>query len=299
MNRLVLIILLFGLQQILHAQKKPNDILIINASEGIPIIDAKPVKELRIKRGFARQSKRMLLQQCIDSTKFYNSNCFLITNYDNGILTTLGDDKPSYYIIEGTVYSFNDSVFQHLRTGVINNIHASLDPTAKTKSFKDTTNSSKISYEANFAFQFGGESKLALFLPKVNAFRKHQFRFASLYYGAALGLHVLHNAGYGSVSSIVGVERKYLSLETSFSHFRTTKINDGNNGFRGPYVQNLLNSKLGIRIKNVKLKIGISYLISENISKGKERIPLIDLGKLNSNFFYGLELQIPIFSSYQ
>lgn len=149
----------------------------------------------------------------------------------------------------------------------------------------------KVIYEGNFVFQYGGESKLALFLPKVNLLRKHQFCFITPYYGIELGLHAGLVGGYGSLSGIVGIEKNIICIETSVSHFRTTKISDGVNSYIGPFSQNLLNLKFGFRISKVRLKVGTSFLLNENLLQGQERIGLIDLGKINGTI-YSIEIQI-------
>ena len=113
------------------------------------------------------------------------------------------------------------------------------------------------------------------------------------YYGNKLGLHAGFVGGYGSISGVVGVEKNIFSLETSASHFRTTKISDGNSDYNGPFSQNLLNLKLGFRIAKVKLKVGTSFLLHENIPQGQDRINLLDLGKINETI-YGIELQFKI-----
>lgn len=156
----------------------------------------------------------------------------------------------------------------------------------------DNQDSSRVVYEANFVFQYGGESKLTL-LPKVNLLRKHNLKLFNPYYGFEFGVHPLLIAGSFSVSGICGLEKSFIILETSVSHYRTNKISDGEDGYMGPFSQNLLNTKLGIRIKGVKLKIGTSFLLNENIPQGQERIPLLDVGKINGNI-YGIELQFKI-----
>ena len=99
--------------------------------------------------------------------------------------------------------------------------------------------------------------------------------------------------GYGSVSGILGIEKNVYSLETSLSHFMTTKISDGEGGFNGPYSQDLINLKIGFQIKKVRLKVGTSFLLNENIPQGQDRIPLLDIGKINGTIF-GIEVQFKI-----
>lgn len=170
---------------------------------------------------------------------------------------------------------------------------ATIDTNPSAQAVKDE-DSKKAIYEANFVFQYGGESKLALFLPKVNLLRKHQFNSIAPYYGIEFGLHGGFVGGYGSVSGIVGVEKNIISLETSLSHFRTTKIPDRDNGGNnGPFSQNLLNLKLGFQINKVRLKAGTSFLLNEKVPQGEERIGLVDLGKINRRI-YGIEIQFKL-----
>ncbi len=151
----------------------------------------------------------------------------------------------------------------------------------------------KVTYEGSFVFQYGGESKLALFFPKINLIRKHNTKIVSPYYGIELGLHLGFVAGYGSLSGIVGFEKSIFNLESSLSHFRTTKISDGEEGLKGPFSQNLVNLKFGIRIKNARVKVGRSFLLGENIPHGQDRIPILDIGKID-NRIWGIELQFII-----
>ncbi len=103
----------------------------------------------------------------------------------------------------------------------------------------------KTTYEANLVFQFGGESKLTL-LPKINLLRKHAFTSFTPYYGVAFGVHPLFIAGAYTFSAVGGIEKGFLSFETSLSHFRTTRVYiDEEEGYKGPYSQNLMNLKLG------------------------------------------------------
>lgn len=155
---------------------------------------------------------------------------------------------------------------------------------------KINRDSSKVEYELNCAISLGGESKFALFFPKVNFLRKHRFNKTKLYYGAGLGVHGGFVSVYGSLSAMAGIERRFLDLETSISHFRTSRINVDDNDVRGPFSQNLFNLKLGVIIKNVKLRIVRSFVINEGIPTGQEKIPLLDIGKINGNI-WGIELQ--------
>ena len=128
---------------------------------------------------------------------------------------------------------------------------------------------------------------------KINLIRKHSTNFINPYYGLELGLHAGFVGGYGSVSGILGIEKNVYSLETSLSHFMTTKISDGEGGFNGPYSQDLINLKIGFQIKKVRLKVGTSFLLNENIPQGQDRIPLLDIGKINGTIF-GIEVQFKI-----
>jgi len=153
--------------------------------------------------------------------------------------------------------------------------------------------SSKVSYEINGAISFGGDSKFALFLPKFNLLRKHRFDKMKFYYGMGLGIHGGFVAGYGSLSGIIGIERRFLEVASSISHFRTTKINIDGNEINGPFSQNLFNLKFGIRIAKVKVKIVRSFLINEKVPIGQKRISLLDLGKINGKI-WGIEIQLKL-----
>lgn len=156
----------------------------------------------------------------------------------------------------------------------------------------DFDESEEISYKANLIFQYGGESKLTL-LPKINFIRIHQKNFFKPYYGVELGVHPLFIAGAFTFTAMSGVEFKNIQIESSISHFRTTKVSDPDGGQNGPYAQNLLNLKLGYNISRFSIKVGTSFPINDNLPKGDERIPLFDLGVINGQI-YGIELQYRI-----
>lgn len=157
---------------------------------------------------------------------------------------------------------------------------------------KDIDDSDNVVYSVNLVFQYGGESKLTL-LPKVNLLRKHQLNLVSPYYGIELGVHPLFIAGAFTFSGVCGIEKGIFNLETSLSHYRTTRVKDGQNGYNGPYSQNLLNVKVGVQIMKVKLKLGTSFLLDEKIPRGQERVSLLDMGKINGTI-YGIEFQIRV-----
>jgi len=150
---------------------------------------------------------------------------------------------------------------------------------------------SKVTYEINCMVSWGGDSKLALIFPKVNILRKHNLKVANIYYGGGLGLHLALISGYGSISGITGIEKSIFNLESSISHFRTTKIPDGNGGLRGSFSQNLVSLKFGLKIKRVRLNLVRSFILSEKIPLGQDRIPLLDIGNIN-NKIWGIEIQL-------
>ena len=149
--------------------------------------------------------------------------------------------------------------------------------------------SSTVTYKASMVFQYGGESKLTI-LPKVNLVRIHKSNIVQPYYGIELGFHPLFISAAFTLAGVAGVEINSFHLEASISHFRTTKMNDGDDGYKGPFAQNAINLKLGYSVKRVTLKVGTSFLISESIPQGDERIPLLDIAMINGQIF-GIELQ--------
>lgn len=292
MNKNFLIILLvFGLLQTINAQDK-SDIVVIDTKYNISIPSDKFVKEISLQRGLIKKTKKELLQQCIDSTKYYGGNFFKIIYLDDNEFVTIKKELDLPVYIRGNIYNLDENEIQKIQKDIQNYKYSKSDSTQIIISEKDK-DSKGVIYEANFVFQYGGESKLALFLPKVNLLRKHQFDFITPYYGIELGLHAGFVGGYGSLSGIIGVERNIISFETSVSHFRTTKISDGDNSYNGPFSQNLLNLKLGFQISKVRLKVGTSFLLNEKIPQGQERIGLLDLGKINGTI-YGIEIQFKI-----
>ncbi len=182
--------------------------------------------------------------------------------------------------------------------GLLQIINAQNKPNILTKNLKsnyykifNSTNdkdSIKVTYKTNLIFQYGGESKITL-LPKVNFLRVHQLKSINPYYGVEFGLHPLMIAVAYTFSAVCGIEKDIFNIETSFCHYRTSKINNGKDNFIGPFSQNSLNLKLGIQIKKIGIKIGTSFLINENIPNEQKRIPLLDIGKINGNI-YGIEL---------
>lgn len=159
----------------------------------------------------------------------------------------------------------------------------------KTQPADNATKNSNAFNTLNFVFQFGGESKITL-LPKFNFVRVHKLNSLSPYYGSEAGFHPLFIASAYTLSGIIGIEKGVVSLETSTSYFRTTKIHNEEKGYNGYFSQTMLNFKLGFNIKKSKIKIGISSLLNEDISSNQTRIPLLDIGKLNGTT-YGIEFQ--------
>ncbi len=109
------------------------------------------------------------------------------------------------------------------------------------------------------------------------------------YYGIELGFHPLFAGDAFTFSGLCGIEKGFLSLETSLSHFIAIEISDHNE----PYRQNLLNLKLGFQISKIRLKVGTSFLLNEHIPQGQARIGLLDIGKINGTI-YGIEIQFKI-----
>jgi len=288
MKDLLLILIIFGLMQNLVAQNK-SDILVIDSEYDISVPADRMVKEVAIQRGIIKSTKRELLKQCIDSTKHYGGNCFKVTFYDDNEFVTLKGQNSDY--LRGEIYALNESEIHRIQSNIEKYQPSKADTSQNNSSKKNS--SLKKKYEANFVFQYGGESKIAVFLPKINLIRKHSTNFINPYYGLELGLHAGFVGGYGSVSGILGIEKNVYSLETSLSHFMTTKISDGEGGFNGPYSQDLINLKIGFQIKKVRLKVGTSFLLNENIPQGQDRIPLLDIGKINGTIF-GIEVQFKI-----
>lgn len=161
------------------------------------------------------------------------------------------------------------------------------------KGVTNDQDSSNIVYEIYYSFGWGGDSKLALFLPKFYFTRKHQFEKINFYYGGGLGLHALFLGPYGSISGALGVEKNTFDLETSISHFRIAKAKRENNEREGPFSQNLFNLKLGMRIKTVRVKVGTSFILGENSPLGQEPPPLLNFGKIGNNI-WSIELQLKL-----
>ncbi len=285
-NFFTLLLLLLFLQKP-YSQNK-SDVLIIDPKYEIAVSSDKIVKEINVPRGFVKKTKKRLIQQCIDSTKFYNGNCFIVTYYNDNEFVTIKKEQDSQDYIRGKIYTLNKNEI-HIIKSEIENYNSLKVESKQIYGSNYNVESSKITYEVNFVFQYGGESKLTL-LPKINLLRKHKLTLISPFYGLELGIHPLFVAGAYSFSGICGIEKGRLNLETSVSHFRTTKIRDEKDGYNGPFSQNLLNVKLGYKISKVRIKVGRSFLLNEIIPQGQKRIGLIDLGKIN-DAIYGIEIQ--------
>jgi len=117
-------------------------------------------------------------------------------------------------------------------------------------------------------------------LPKFEYLRIHQTKKINFYYGGSLGIHGAFVTGYGSLSAITGIEYKKLDFNTSISHFKSLKAKIDETESIGPFSQNLINLKVGLRINKFRIRIGTSILLNENAPLNQDRIPLLDLGKI-------------------
>lgn len=148
--------------------------------------------------------------------------------------------------------------------------------------------------EINYLLPWGGESKVPLFGVKFNLLRIHDLKYINPYYGIGAGFHHLLVFGCGTFSLIGGIEKGIFRLESSISHFWTSKYRDIDNLEIGPFNQQLLNLKFAIQIKMVKLKIGNSFILNEKIPSGQDRIPLLNIGNIN-NRIWCIELEFLLF----
>lgn len=156
---------------------------------------------------------------------------------------------------------------------------------------EQAVNKKEITYELSCVYAVGGESKLVIFIPKLNLIRKHIGNTLNYYYGVEGGIYPLFIAGSGSLGVLYGMELNGLNLETTLSHFRTTKINDGVNNYIGPFSQNLASLKIGFRYANFGIKAVSTFAVNESVPSGQERPPLLDIGRVN-NLMLGVEAQI-------
>ena len=91
-----------------------SDILIIDSKHDISISTDAYVKEISIPRGLIKKTRKSLLQQCIDSTRFYNGNCFIVTYYNDNefVIINKGQDSSDY--MRGKIYSLDESEFSKI-----------------------------------------------------------------------------------------------------------------------------------------------------------------------------------------
>lgn len=287
MNKFFFIILLMVCSLQTIKGQNLQDILIIDSKHEISVPNEKMITSISIKRGLIKETKKKLLEQCVDSTKLYNGNCFKVTFYDDNDFLIVGQGKQNY--IKGEIYSLNESEIKNINSKIENYKITKADPN-NVGEVTASTDSTKVSYKVNLIFQYGGESKLTI-LPKVNLLRVHKLNLFNPYYGVELGIHPYLIGGAFTFSGLCGIEKNIFNIESSFSHFRTIKIKNGENSFIGPFSQNSLNLKFGIRIKKIGIKIGTSFLVNENIPQGQEKISVLDIGKINNNT-YGIEFLI-------
>jgi hypothetical protein len=147
-----------------------------------------------------------------------------------------------------------------------------------------------VEYELNFMISYGGDSKLALLLPKINVSRKHNIKSLKPYYGGGLGLHGALVTWYATATAYAGLEKGHFNFETSLTHFRNGKSRPSDTLTIGPFAQNLASLKLGILIKKVRVQFVRSFILSERIPAGQEKNGLMDIGKIG-NAIWGIEVQ--------
>ncbi len=156
-------------------------------------------------------------------------------------------------------------------------VHLGVDAVSGDSSI--TANWLPPEWRVGAAFSWGGESKLAFFLPKVVIVRRHEIARWRPYYGTSFGLYPLLIAGSGSGGLVIGTEWRALDVEASLNHWRTTRIPTGVDGvFRGPFAQNLITLRGGFRVGPVRLRAGGAWVLSERVPAAEERIGLMDIG---------------------
>lgn len=284
-----ILFVLLGFLPTLHGQGN-SEVLIIDSQSDISLPAESLLKEIVIPLGPYR-TKKSLLQQCKDSTRFYEGNCFRVTHYENILVSALQENSVPEDLMRGEIYKLTEEEIEGIRSALKDQKAPKAD-SLNLAPVMEPNDTAKVVYTANFVFQYGGESKLTI-LPKVNFLRKHRGYAFKPCYGLELGFHPLLVFSAYTFSAIGGVERGFLSLESSFSHFRTTKIPVDNDSFNGLFSQNAINLKLGFQVYNARLKLGTSFVLNENIPAGQERIEFLDIGLVNGTIF-GVELQFKI-----
>ena len=195
----------------------------------------------------------------------------------------MGLIKSSSFIVKIISMKTTLLIFFNLLVFAVNAKSSSVISTSES-----ITDSTK--FVGSLACAYGNESKIGILLPKFYGVRKHYRSMVDFYYGGSVGLHPLLITGMVTATALFGTEFKKIDLEGSVSQLRVFKIPERDGiETKGPFGQSLLNFKIGYRIKKVRIRLGYSWILAEQIPKEQERIPLLDIGKIGGNL-YGLEV---------
>ncbi|MDF1698761.1 MAG: hypothetical protein P1U56_23105 [Saprospiraceae bacterium] len=119
MSKAIILFLFIGLSGVLNGQINA-DIILIPLEDKITIPDSNFTKEIHIKRGVFKKSRTKLIEQAIDSTKWYDGNCLKITYYDDRENTTITKGEiPDY--LSAKIYKLDEDKKEEYRKGIERN----------------------------------------------------------------------------------------------------------------------------------------------------------------------------------
>ncbi|HYF02362.1 MAG TPA: hypothetical protein VEC36_03225 [Patescibacteria group bacterium] len=272
-------------QVLLIPDRDEGTAYILDARCDLPMPAKKLIKKISVKRDFIKKTKQVMLKECADSMRFYEGNFFKIIFYDD-VTENLAAGQEFPDRMKGELYALDDDEMKEVRRQMKNDLY----PEEAVRNTRKNKQNGEVSYDINVILQYGGESKIAFILPKINVLRKHNFKAIQPYYGFEVGPHLHFQGPYSSLSAIIGLEKSVFTVETSLSRFNFSAVNHGENGMTGPFRQTLSNLKLGVGIEGVRLKVGRSFVLSEYVPEGQKRIPLLNVGKFDSGI-WSFELQ--------
>ena len=285
-KKLLLILLIFGLFPSLKAQNEPV-LVIFDSIYDISVAREKLVKEIRVRRAFLKRSKKSLLKQCMDSTRYYGGNCFKVTYYDdNESLTIKMKDWVPYYI-RGEVYVLDESELQDIRTQIAS---YTPPPEVELKEVYESKSDSLMSQNLRIGFGFGLETGISAFAPKLSYIVFQNRNSFNTYYGGELTAFVF-GGFFLSNDYLYGIQNEFITFESSVGAWWFPKTY--NKSKIENYFHATLNPKIGLKFSRLWFKFGPSFYLYKNYPENSDIENLIGIAKWG-NLHYNVELLIRI-----
>ena len=115
-------------------------------------------------------------------------------------------------------------------------------------------------YELSCVFAYGGESKLAVLLPRVQLVRKHYLRQVEPYYGLTAGFQVALVSWLGSAGVVAGANAGPFDVEFGLGRWYTPALGADDPTIALPSLrQDLLSLRGGLAIGRVHLRVGHAW----------------------------------------